>query len=284
MLFLGFFHGGPSASPVADTIANTAGDPSATPPTPTPDATDPVKELATNVEHHAKESDSTSQDPPESLSEPTLAAPKSSPTPTAPGLPEPGQDHPSSIAPIESISITPATAPPPDAAPTEQGREPDPDWAPETLSRDALLARFEQAAAAATQLDRLSSRPTEPATAQFASIDDMLQWHHTKEYIVRYNKLQRDTNDGKHMLIDEDDSFKQKRLIINRVIARSSEYHAKQLISNYKLDDSTRQTMNADSHEFRNLKLASSRLYKIHPDGKDVVYLHKFVERVGNRK
>jgi hypothetical protein len=283
-LFFGFFHGGPSASPVADTIANTAGDPSATPPTPTPDATDPAKELATNVEHHAKDSDSTSQDPPESLSDPTLAAPRSSPTRTEPGLPEPGQDHPSSIAPIESISITPAPARPADATPTGQGLEPDPEWPPETLSREDLLARLEEAADAAKRLDRLSSSATEPAAPRFAPIETLLRWHYTKEQIKRYNSLQLEVNDRDRKLIEDNDIYRRKLSIINSVIERSSEYHARQLINEYNLDDSTKQNMNPDSAEFRKLQLASNRLFRIHPKGSFVINVHKNVERISKHK
>jgi hypothetical protein len=287
VIFLGFFRGGPSATAVADPIANTAGDPSATPAapaTPAPDATDPVKELATNVEHPTKASDSTSQEPPAPATDARLEAPKSSPTPKEPGLPDQRQDHPSSIAPIESISITPAPARPADATPSDQGVEPDPDWPPETLSRDALLARLDEAADAATELDRLSSSATEPATAKFASIEELLRWHYIKENIKRYNNLQREANDRDRKLIEENGSFRQKISIINSVTERSSEYHARQLINEYRLDEATKQKMNLDSPEFRKLQLESDRLFKIYPKGIYVNNVHQSVERIRKRK
>lgn len=287
VIFFGFFRGGTAATSVADRAADAAGDPSATPaapPTPASDATDPIKELATNVEHGGSASDTTIQEAPAPATDSRLKPPESPSTPKDPGQPDPGQDHSSPSAPIESISIIPAPDRPVDAAPTDKGVEPEPDSEPERLSREALLERFEEAAKIAERILMPSSKPKEPETPQHASIKVLLQWRFMLDQIDRDSDPKGLVNDRELQSFISTDSYSRNRKRIDSVIKRSSKYHATQLIIKYNINESKRQRMAPDSQEFRHLKNEATRLFRICPDEKNVQDVHKFVEDVDTSK
>lgn len=279
VIFFGFFRGGAAATSVADA----AGDPSATaavPPTPTSDAADPFKELATNVEHGARASDPASQEGPAPATDSRLKPPESPSTPKDPGQPDPSQDHSSSSAPIESISIIPAPDRPADATPADKGAEPEPDLEPERLSREALLERFEEAAKSAEQI----LMPKKSEAPQYASIKVLLQWRCMLDQIDRDSDPEGLVDDREMRSLMSTEAYRRNRKRIDGAIMQSSRYHATQLIIKYNINDSKRQRMTPDSQDFRHLKNEAGRLLKICPDQQHVQYVHKFVEDVYTRK